>query len=110
MFNNEQAKEKKKNGADNKDDSDDDDIDLVTVEELKVLVGRGQELPVNPAVDEILNELEQMLKVSQSWEEKASICLQAKYVIARWCSMCNKLTECVNVFLACDVTSGQLFA
>ena len=81
MFNNEQAKEKKKNGADNKDDSDDDDdIDLVTVEELKVLVGRGQELPVNPAVDEILNELEQTLKVSQSWEEKASICLQAKYV------------------------------
>ena len=82
MFNNEQAKAKKKNGVDNKDDSDDDDIDLVTVEELKVLVGRGQELPVNPAVDEILNELEQMLKVSQSWEEKASICLQAKYVIS----------------------------
>ena len=98
MFNNEQAKEKKKNGADNKDDSDDDDIDLVTVEELKVLVGRGQELPVNPAVDEILNELEQMLKVSQSWEEKASICLQAKYVIARWFSMCHKLTDCVNGF------------
>lgn len=60
------------------EEDEEDDVDLVTVEELKVLVDRGQELPVNPTVDEILHELEQTLKVSQSWEEKASICLQAK--------------------------------
>ena len=58
-----------------------DDTDLISIEDLETLTRRGHALSLHPDVDKVLAEIDHTLKIGQSWEEKASICLQARLVI-----------------------------
>ena len=58
-----------------------DDNDLISIEDLETLTRRGHALSLHPDVDKVLAEIDHTLKIGQSWEEKASICLQARLVI-----------------------------
>lgn len=66
-----------------------DPEDLVTLDSLKSIVARGQELPPNPYVDKLLMELEQKIKLGEDWEEKANICMQARCVLVLACACCT---------------------
>ncbi|XP_070558275.1 LOW QUALITY PROTEIN: lysine-specific demethylase 5A-like [Ptychodera flava] len=56
----------------------------VTLEALRKLIDSGVSLAPHPAVERAMAELQELLTVSEKWEEKAKICLQARprYVIA----------------------------
>ncbi|XP_006815984.1 LOW QUALITY PROTEIN: lysine-specific demethylase 5A [Saccoglossus kowalevskii] len=56
----------------------------VTLDALRKLIDSGVSLAPHPAVDKAMAELQELLTVSEKWEEKAKICLQARprYVIA----------------------------
>ena len=58
-----------------------DDTDLISIEDLETLTRRGHALSLHPDVDKVLAEIDHTLKIGQSWEEKASICLQARLVL-----------------------------
>ncbi|XP_077979102.1 lysine-specific demethylase 5A-like [Glandiceps talaboti] len=56
----------------------------VTLDALRKLIDSGVSLAPHTAVEKAMAELQELLTVSEKWEEKAKICLQAKprYVIA----------------------------
>ncbi|XP_067935364.1 lysine-specific demethylase 5A-like [Watersipora subatra] len=51
--------------------------ELATVEELESLVTRGNAFSPHPEIEKVLTEMNQILTVGQSWEDKATVCLQA---------------------------------
>ena len=50
----------------------------VTLDTLRKLIDSGVSLVPHPAVEKAMAELQELLTVSERWEEKAKICLQAK--------------------------------
>lgn len=50
----------------------------VTLDLLRKLIDSGVNLAPHPAIEKAMTELQELLSVSERWEEKAKICLQAK--------------------------------
>ncbi|XP_041035523.1 lysine-specific demethylase 5C isoform X2 [Carcharodon carcharias] len=50
----------------------------VTLEVMRPLVESGSKLASNPAVEKAMAELQELLTISERWEEKAQICLEAR--------------------------------
>ena len=50
----------------------------VSLDTLRKLIDSGVSLVPHPAVEKAMAELQELLTVSERWEEKAKICLQAK--------------------------------
>jgi histone demethylase JARID1 len=46
---------------------------------MRKLMDSGVGLAPHPAVEKAMAELQELLTVSERWEEKARICLQARY-------------------------------
>ncbi|XP_052677656.1 lysine-specific demethylase 5A-like isoform X4 [Crassostrea angulata] len=55
-----------------------EDQQQVTLESMKKLMEAGVGLAPHPAVEKAMAELQELLTVSERWEEKARICLQAR--------------------------------
>ena len=53
----------------------------VTVDTMRKLMESGVGLSPHPAVEKAMSELQELLTLSEKWEEKARICLQARWVI-----------------------------
>lgn len=53
----------------------------VTLDILRKLMESGVTLAPHPAVEKAMAELQELLTVSERWEEKARICLQARSVL-----------------------------
>ncbi|GCC44232.1 hypothetical protein chiPu_0028070, partial [Chiloscyllium punctatum] len=51
----------------------------VTLELIRPLIEAGSKLASNPAVEKAMAELQELLTISERWEEKAQICLEARY-------------------------------
>lgn len=51
----------------------------VTLDVMRKLLDSGVGLAPHPAVEKAMAELQQLLTISERWEEKARICLQARY-------------------------------
>jgi histone demethylase JARID1 len=51
----------------------------VTLDVMRKLMDSGVGLAPHPAVEKAMAELQELLTVSERWEEKARICLQARY-------------------------------
>ena len=58
------------------------DASSVTLESMRKLIESGVSLAPHPAVEKAMAELQELLTVSERWEEKARICLQARSVLA----------------------------
>ena len=56
------------------------DPSSVTLESMRKLIESGVSLAPHPAVEKAMAELQELLTVSERWEEKARICLQARQV------------------------------
>uniref|UniRef100_A0A4W3GNJ7 Lysine-specific demethylase 5A n=1 Tax=Callorhinchus milii TaxID=7868 RepID=A0A4W3GNJ7_CALMI len=54
------------------------DPDKVTLDVMKKLIDSGIGLAPHPAVEKAMADLQELLTVSERWEEKAKICLQAR--------------------------------
>ncbi|GFN77384.1 lysine-specific demethylase 5a [Plakobranchus ocellatus] len=54
------------------------DPSSVTLESMRKLIESGVSLAPHPAVEKAMAELQELLTVSERWEEKARICLQAR--------------------------------
>ncbi|KAK3776769.1 hypothetical protein RRG08_058519 [Elysia crispata] len=54
------------------------DASSVTLESMRKLIESGVSLAPHPAVEKAMAELQELLTVSERWEEKARICLQAR--------------------------------
>lgn len=54
------------------------DPSSVTLESMRKLIESGVTLAPHPAVEKAMAELQELLTVSERWEEKARICLQAR--------------------------------
>ena len=52
----------------------------VTLDVMRKMMESGVGLAPHPAVEKAMAELQELLMVSERWEEKARICLQARYV------------------------------
>ena len=50
----------------------------VTLEVMRKLIESGVGLAPHPAVEKAMAELQELLTISERWEEKARICLQAR--------------------------------
>ena len=50
----------------------------VTLDTMRKLLESGVSLSPHPAVEKAMAELQELLTVSERWEEKARICLQAR--------------------------------
>jgi histone demethylase JARID1 len=50
----------------------------VTLDVMRKLMDSGVGLAPHPAVEKAMAELQELLTVSERWEEKARICLQAR--------------------------------
>ncbi|XP_067880255.1 lysine-specific demethylase 5C isoform X2 [Heterodontus francisci] len=50
----------------------------VTLDVMRPLVESGSKLGQHPAVDKAMAELQELLTISERWEEKAQICLEAR--------------------------------
>ncbi|XP_043541940.1 lysine-specific demethylase 5C-like, partial [Chiloscyllium plagiosum] len=50
----------------------------VTLELMRPLIEAGSKLASNPAVEKAMAELQELLTISERWEEKAQICLEAR--------------------------------
>lgn len=50
----------------------------VTLDMMRKLIESGVSLAPHPAVEKAMAELQELLTVSERWEEKARICLQAR--------------------------------
>ena len=50
----------------------------VTLETLRKLIDSGVSLAPHTAIEKAMAELQELLTVSERWEEKAKICLAAK--------------------------------
>jgi histone demethylase JARID1 len=63
----------------------------VTLDVMRKLMDSGVGLAPHPAVEKAMAELQELLTVSERWEEKARICLQARYGVLitleskQWC-------------------------
>lgn len=55
-----------------------EDQQQVTLESMRKLMEAGVGLAPHPAVEKAMAELQELLTVSERWEEKARICLQAR--------------------------------
>ena len=51
----------------------------VTLETMRKLIESGVGLAPHPACEKAMAELQELLTQSERWEEKARICLQARY-------------------------------
>ena len=56
------------------------DQDEVRLEAMRKLIESGVSLAPHPACEKAMAELQELLTVGEKWEEKARLCLQAKYV------------------------------
>ncbi|XP_051885894.1 lysine-specific demethylase 5A isoform X2 [Pristis pectinata] len=54
------------------------DPDRVTLDTMKKLIDSGIALAPHPAVEKAMADLQELLTVSERWEEKAKVCLQAR--------------------------------
>ena len=54
------------------------DTSCVTLEVMRKLIESGVGLVPHPACEKAMAELQELLTVSERWEEKARICLQAR--------------------------------
>ncbi|CAG5123004.1 unnamed protein product, partial [Candidula unifasciata] len=54
------------------------DANSVTLDMMRKLIESGVSLAPHPAVEKAMAELQELLTVSERWEEKARICLQAR--------------------------------
>ncbi|XP_071961642.1 lysine-specific demethylase 5A-like [Antedon mediterranea] len=52
--------------------------DNITLDTLRMLIDSGVSLAPHQAIEKAMAELQELLTVSERWEEKANICLQAK--------------------------------
>ncbi|GCB86181.1 hypothetical protein scyTo_0026874, partial [Scyliorhinus torazame] len=52
----------------------------VTLDVMRPLIESGSKLAPNPAVEKAMAELQELVTISERWEEKAQICLEARYV------------------------------
>ncbi|XP_078063186.1 lysine-specific demethylase 5C-like [Mustelus asterias] len=50
----------------------------VTLDVMRPLIESGSKLAPNPAVEKAMAELQELLTISERWEEKAQICLEAR--------------------------------
>lgn len=57
------------------------DPESVVLDTLRKLMESGVGLSPHNAVEKAMAELQELLTLSERWEEKARICLQARYVI-----------------------------
>lgn len=55
------------------------DPDRVMLDTMKKLIDSGIALAPHPAVEKAMADLQELLTVSERWEEKAKVCLQARY-------------------------------
>ena len=53
----------------------------VTLDIMREMMDMGVGLAPHPAVEKAMAELQELLTVSERWEEKARICLQARYIM-----------------------------
>lgn len=51
----------------------------VSLDRIKCLISETSKLAPHPAVEKVLSELQELISVGERWEEKAKICLQARY-------------------------------
>ena len=51
----------------------------VTLDLMRKLIESGVSLAPHPACEKAMAELQELLTVSERWEEKARVCLQARY-------------------------------
>ncbi len=54
------------------------DTTAVTLEVMRKLIESGVGLVPHPACEKAMAELQELLTISERWEEKARICLQAR--------------------------------
>ena len=54
------------------------DPQRVTLEMMKRLIDSGVGLPPHPALEKAMADLQELLTVSERWEDKARACLQAR--------------------------------
>lgn len=57
-----------------------DRSNMVTLDQAKILMEQAGVLPPHPMVDKYLQELHELITLGEKWEDKAKICLQARYV------------------------------
>lgn len=50
----------------------------LTLEVMRKLIESGVGLAPHPAVEKAMAELQELLTISERWEEKARLCLQAR--------------------------------
>jgi len=55
----------------------------VTLDVMRKLMESGVGLAPHPACEKAMAELQELLTQSERWEEKARICLQARWVVSR---------------------------
>ena len=60
----------------------------VTLDVMRKLIDSGVGLAPHPACEKAMAELQELLTVSERWEEKARICLQARWVLVLSCRAC----------------------
>lgn len=57
------------------------DPQVVTLDVMRKLIESGVVLAPHPALENAMAHLQELLTVSERWEEKARICLQARCII-----------------------------
>lgn len=79
------------------------DPQAVTLDLMRKLIESGVTLAPHPALENAMAHLQDLLTVAERWEEKARICLQARWVRVHWCMrgpvLCRSLRGCICLFI-----------